>query len=218
MTLWLLPSGSISGVFYLLLFDGRSRRYHGPGEAGSVIIKIHIPSHAAWIMCVASMAHISVHTTNNVTEYRGLVNGLCQAKASTYSPLHVIEDCAQVLSQLWTHRSPHKPHMALLFWKTRADANDIVVFTWRHHYRDYNYMTDQLANIAMSTWTLGSPWCHWKCGFLDNDVNHWLEISHPEHPELQSHATTARGLFILRQHLAQLRSTVQVLDSPYYIS
>uniref|UniRef100_M4BPH5 RNase H type-1 domain-containing protein n=1 Tax=Hyaloperonospora arabidopsidis (strain Emoy2) TaxID=559515 RepID=M4BPH5_HYAAE len=86
MTLRLLASDTTSGVFYLLFLHGGSRGNPGPDDTGSVIIKVHIPSHGTCIMWIASMAYGSVQTTNNVAEYRGLVNGLCQAKASGYSP------------------------------------------------------------------------------------------------------------------------------------
>ena len=97
------------------------------------------------------MAYDSTNTTKNVAEYWGLVNGLRQAKASGYSPLHVVGDSAIVLSQLRTHHPPRKPHLVLLFREARVIADDIGVSHWGHHYRAYNKMADRLANIAMDT-------------------------------------------------------------------
>ena len=110
-----LTLDNLSGVFYLLLFDGGSRGNPGSGGAGSVIVQLHIQTHAACFLWVSRMAFDSVHTTNNVAEYWGLVHGLRQAKASGYSPLHVVGDSAIVLSQLRTHHPPRKPHLAMLF-------------------------------------------------------------------------------------------------------
>ena len=42
-----LPLDNLTGVFYLLFFDGGSRGNLGPGGAGSVIVQLHIKMHAA---------------------------------------------------------------------------------------------------------------------------------------------------------------------------
>ena len=98
-----LPLDNLSGVFYLLFFDGGSSGNPGPGGAGSVIVQLHIQTHAACVVWVSSMAYGSAHTTNNVAEYWELVHGLRQAKISGYSPLHVVGDSALVLSQVRKH-------------------------------------------------------------------------------------------------------------------
>ena len=40
---------TLSGVFYLLFFDGGSRGNTGPGEAGSVIVQLHIQTHTTCV-------------------------------------------------------------------------------------------------------------------------------------------------------------------------
>ena len=75
-------------VFDLLFFDNGSRGNPGPGEEGSVIVQLYIPTHAACVLWVLSMAYGCAYTTNNVAEYWGLVHGLRQVKGSDYSPLH----------------------------------------------------------------------------------------------------------------------------------
>ena len=64
-------------------------------------------------------------------------------------------------------------------------------------------MADRLANIATDTCaSVQVNGLSYRrvvtetAGFLDNDVNHWLETSQAEQPELQSHAATATGLAI----------------------
>ena len=81
--------------------------------------------------------------TNNVGEYWGLVHGLRQAKASGYSPMHVVGDSAIVLFQLQIYHPSRKPYLALLFGETRVIADDIGVSSVGHHYRAYNKMEDR---------------------------------------------------------------------------
>ena len=122
-----LPLDNLSGVSHLLFFDGGSRGNPGSGGPGSVIVQLHIQTHAACFRCVSSMDYDSANTTNNVAEYWGLVHGLRQTKASGYSPLHVVGDSTIVLLQIRTHHSSRKPHLALLFRETRVIADDIGV-------------------------------------------------------------------------------------------
>ena len=74
-------------------------------------------------------------------------------------PLHVIGDSALVLSQLRSHHSPQKAHLALLFQKARDLADDIAVVSWGHHYRTFNKMADYLPILR---WI---PVLRFKCAF-----------------------------------------------------
>ena len=44
-----LPLDNLSGVLYLPIFDGGSRGNPGPGEAGSVIVQLHIQTHTTCV-------------------------------------------------------------------------------------------------------------------------------------------------------------------------
>lgn len=57
-----------------------------------------------------------------------------------------------VLPQLRMHRTPKKPHLAVLYREARALADDAVL-SWAHHYRELSKMADHPANIAMDTCT-----------------------------------------------------------------
>ena len=70
------PIERFPGVLYLLFFDGGSRGNPGPRGASSVIVRLHVPTHAACVLCVAIVAYASYDTTNNIAEYWGLVHGL----------------------------------------------------------------------------------------------------------------------------------------------
>ena len=120
-------------------------------------------------------------TMSNYAECQGLLHGLRQAKANNYIPLHVVGDSAVILSQLLSHHSPRKAHLALLFRKARDLADDIAVVSWGHHYRTFNQMADRLANFAMDSCTLVQV--HLPSDrrvvkevatFVDSDVTHWL--------------------------------------------
>ena len=216
------PIDRCPGELYLLFFDGGSRGNPGPGGAGSVIVRLHVPTHAACVLWVSSMAYASADTTNNVAEYWGLVHGLRQAKTGDYSPLHVIGDSALVLSQLRTQHPPRKPHLVRLFNEARAIANDIDVASWGHHYRTFNKMADRLANIAMDTGSsiqthaISNPGLVQEASnFLDTDVNHWLETSQADHQlVIQGPGLTSRNLIISRQESARRRSAVRGLVLP----
>ena len=88
------PIERCPGVLYLLFFDGGSRGNPGPGGAGSVIVRLHVPTHAACVLWVASVTYASPATTDNIAEYWGLVHGLRRAKASDYLPMNIIRDSA----------------------------------------------------------------------------------------------------------------------------
>ena len=111
--------------------------------------------------------------------YQGLLHGLRQAKANNYTPLHVVGNSALIISQLRSHHSPRKAHLALLFRKSRDLADDIEVVSWGHDYRTFNKMADRLANFAMDSCT--SVQVHLPSDrrvvkdvatFLDSDVTH----------------------------------------------
>ena len=55
-TLRALPLDNLSGDFYLLFFDGGSRGNLGQSGAGSVIVQLHIQTHATCVLWVSSMA------------------------------------------------------------------------------------------------------------------------------------------------------------------
>ena len=216
-----LPLDNLSGVSHLLFFDGGSRGNPGSGGPGSVIVQLHIQTHAACFRCVSSMDYDSANTTNNVAEYWGLVHGLRQTKASGYSPLHVVMDSAFVPSQLRTHYAPRKPHLSLLFQKAGVIADDIGIFSWGHHYRAYNKMADRLANIAMDTEASIQEYSSAKANvaeavtaFLDNNVNYWLETSHAKYQEPQGPVMTPRNMIISRQESVRRHSAVRGLVIP----
>ena len=217
-SLHIRPIERCPGVLFLFFFDAGFRGNPGPGGAGSVIVRLHIPTHAACVLLVSSMAYGSAKTTNNVAEYWGLVHGLRQAKTSDYSPLHVIGDSALFLSQLRTRHPPRKQHLVRLFQEARAIANDINVSSWGHHYRTYNKMADRLANIAMDTGASIQAHASSNPGlvqeamsFLDSDVNYWLETCRTDKYVIKSPILPPKNMILSRQEAARRRYAVRDL-------
>ena len=90
LLLYVLPTPATN--LFLLFFDGGSRGNPGPGDSGSVIVRVQPQTHAATIVWIASISVGAKTTTNNLAEYNGLIHGLQQAKHSEFLPLHVIGD------------------------------------------------------------------------------------------------------------------------------
>ena len=181
------PIERCPGVLYLLFFDGDFRGNPGPGGAGCVVVRLHVPTHFACVLWVSSVAYASVDTTNNIAEYWGLVHGLRRAKTSNYLPLHVIGDIALVLSQLRTRHPPRQLQLVRLFTEVNDIANDINFFSWGHHSRTFNKMVYRLANIAMDTGVSFQAHASSStslvlkvAGFFDSDVKNWLETYQAE--------------------------------------
>ena len=79
-------------------------------------------------------------------------------------------------------------------------------------------MADRLVNLAIDLCapvhvhaTSGRRVVSEAAAFVDNNVNHWLEVFLAEHTELQSPALTARGIVISLQHHAQRLVAVRCL-------
>ena len=85
---------------------------------------------------MASVALGSSTTTSKSAEYHGLIQSLGQEKNSGFIPLHVIGEILLVLTQLRLYRSFRKPHLAALYRKARALADDVTVASWAHHHRN----------------------------------------------------------------------------------
>ena len=105
--------------------------------------------------------------------------------------------------------------MMRLFIKSSTISIDIDVFSWMHHYRTYNKMSDRLANIAMDTGdsiqvgaSLDQCVIKEATDFLDDDVNHWLEASHADQYVILGPALTPRDQIASRQESARRRSAV----------
>ena len=82
-----------SSFLYLLFFAGETRGNMGPGDAGSVIIRVHVLTRAAEILWVASLEMGAPHLINVESAYTGLIYGLRRAKRSRLAPFFAHRQC-----------------------------------------------------------------------------------------------------------------------------
>jgi hypothetical protein len=87
-----------------------------------------------------SMAHRS--TTNNQTEYAGLIAGLQAEARHRWPNLEVVGDSALILRQLRDYRPPKNTRLLRLYSQARRLADQLDVRHWTHHVRARNKMAD----------------------------------------------------------------------------
>ncbi|EGZ27183.1 hypothetical protein PHYSODRAFT_452388, partial [Phytophthora sojae] len=86
-----LPRPAPTSQHTLLYFDGGARGNPGPAGAGTVILQLGGASLQPAVLWLASVSYVS-KTTNNVAEYRALLNGLRYAVRHSMVGLHIVGD------------------------------------------------------------------------------------------------------------------------------
>ncbi|MEU8591249.1 bifunctional RNase H/acid phosphatase [Streptomyces sp. NPDC048664] len=136
---------------FIVEADGGSRGNPGPAGYGSVVLD------AATGETLAERAEFIGVATNNVAEYRGLLAGLCAARAlDPQARVHVRMDSKLVVEQMagrWRIKHPDMRPLAM-----RAAAvlpRERVTYEWIP--RERNKHADRLANEAMDAGTSGTP-------------------------------------------------------------
>ena len=128
---------------FTLYFDGASRSNPGPASYGGVIYENGVERYTY-------KKYIGT-TTNNVAEYKALLNGLLLAKEKGITRLEVHGDSKLVIEQVtgnWKVKSRllipiHREICALLV------NNPFEQITFQHVYRKNNKRADELANEAL---------------------------------------------------------------------
>ena len=128
---------------FSLYFDGASRSNPGPASYGGVFYENGVERY--------TYKEYIGSTTNNVAEYKGLLNGLLFAQEKNITHLEVYGDSKLVIEQVtgnWQIRSPllkpiHREISALLATKP------FDTITFQHVYRKNNKRADELANEAL---------------------------------------------------------------------
>ena len=171
---------------YLLFFDGGSRGNPGPGGSGAVVVQVGDSAETSQVVWTASMSYSKPTTTNNFAEYKGLCTGLAAAAQHHWSPLSVIGDSMMIIQQMTRKRQPRVAALAPLYHAARSYASRILVLGWTHHYRTYNKMADQAANVAMDAVTshqalatANRPDQASILSWMTNDVAHWISARDP---------------------------------------
>jgi ribonuclease HI len=128
---------------FTLYFDGASRSNPGPASYGGVIYENGVERYT-YKKYIGS-------TTNNVAEYKALLNGLLLAKEKSITRLAVYGDSKLVIEQVtgnWKVKSPlltpiHREICTFLV------NNPFEQITFQHVYRKNNKRADKLANEAL---------------------------------------------------------------------
>ena len=128
---------------FTLYFDGASRSNPGPASYGGVIYENGVERYTY-------KKYIGT-TTNNVAEYKALLNGLLLAKEKGITRVEVYGDSKLVIEQVkgnWKVKSRllipiHREICAVLI------NNPFEQITFQHVYRKNNKRADELANEAL---------------------------------------------------------------------
>ena len=133
----------LNNKMFTLYFDGASRSNPGPASYGGVIYEngVELYTYKKYIGT----------TTNNVAEYKALLNGLLLAKEKGITRLEVYGDSKLVIEQVtgnWKVKSRllipiHREICAVLI------NNPFEQITFQHVYRKNNKRADELANEAL---------------------------------------------------------------------
>lgn len=132
--------------------DGGSRG--NPGIAGSGTV-VYSENKAAVLAEIAYV--VGRRSTNNVAEYRGLLEGLKEANALGATEVEVYMDSKLVVEQMsgrWKIKHPDMKTLALEAKDLAARIGE-VSYTWIP--REQNKRADALSNVAMDAAAAGEP-------------------------------------------------------------
>jgi ribonuclease HI len=132
----------LTGALYRVRTDGASRGNPGPAAIGVAIEDAEGRE-------IASHSEAIGTTTNNVAEYRAVVQGLTMLAGLGASRAEFLLDSELVVRQLNGQYRVKDPKMAVLYAQVRRLAARLGQITFRHIPRHENQRADQLANEAL---------------------------------------------------------------------
>ena len=128
----------------IINIDGGSRGNPGPAGAGVVI-------RAADDGTVLQQAGVFLGTaTNNVAEYRGLIEGLRRAEALGATQVDVVSDSELLVRQMLGQYRVKNEGLKPLHEEANSLAGRFEKFSIRHVRREQNTLADEMANKAMN--------------------------------------------------------------------
>lgn len=132
--------------------DGGSRG--NPGVAGSGTV-VYSENKAEVLKEIAYV--VGTKATNNVAEYRGLLEGLKAARELGATSVDVYMDSKLVVEQMSGRWKIKHPDMKVLALEAKEIASEIgsVCYTWIP--REKNKRADALSNLAMDAAAAGEP-------------------------------------------------------------
>ena len=124
--------------------DGGSRGNPGPAAAGVVVC-------AADGGAALHEAGVFLGTaTNNVAEYRGLLEGLRAAAALGAAEVEIVSDSQLLVRQMTGEYRVKNPRLAALHGEARELAKRFRRCAFRHVAREHNEHADRLVNQALN--------------------------------------------------------------------
>jgi ribonuclease HI len=94
-------------------------------------------------------------TTNNVAEYKALVNG--HRIAGEVGARRLRGDSKLVVDQVMKATEPHNPQMRAYYGEVRKLEEKFKGFELHHSYRRFNTEADELSTICEEPWSRVSP-------------------------------------------------------------
>ncbi len=132
--------------------DGGSRGNPGVAGSGTVVYSANKEKILREIAYV-----VGTKSTNNVAEYRGLIEGLRAARELGATEVEVFMDSKLVVEQMSGRWKIKHPDMKVMAIEARDLASGIgkVAYTWIP--REKNKVADHLSNVAMDAAAAGKP-------------------------------------------------------------
>jgi ribonuclease HI len=127
---------------YKLYFDGCSKGNPGPGGAGAVLYK---NNEEIWSDCV----FVDKNTTNNISEYTGLIIGMTQAFKMGIKSLIVNGDSQLVIKQMKGLYKVKSERLIELHKSAKLLETNFDVIEYNHIFRKDNKRADELCNCGL---------------------------------------------------------------------
>ncbi|MCB0326322.1 MAG: ribonuclease HI family protein [Bdellovibrionales bacterium] len=125
-----------------LYVDGASRGNPGPSSIGAYLCDDQ--GHE-----IKSVSQTIGQTTNNVAEYRALIEGCKLARSQEITELHIFSDSQLLVRQVLGQYKVKQPHLKLLWQEAKDILASFEVFSLDHVPREENQKADALANQAL---------------------------------------------------------------------
>jgi len=127
---------------YEMYFDGCSKGNPGLSGAGAVIYK---NGEEIW----SNSYFVSDSTTNNVSEYFGLIRGLKRAIKMNIRHLIVKGDSQLIIKQMIGQYQVKSESIIELYKIAKKMEEEFENVSYEHVYRKYNKRADQLSNEGL---------------------------------------------------------------------
>lgn len=138
-------SRNLAKDLFFLYTDGAARGNPGPAAIGAVLYRGAPSSRNV----VEELSRTIGHGTNNVAEYRALIEGLEMAARHDPSGLVVYCDSQLLVRQLLGRYKVKSPGLRPLFRQARKLLDGFGSVRIKHVRREHNRRADRLANQAL---------------------------------------------------------------------